>query len=330
MDNYEPPFVITNQILNLVSAIMEKTGRINVFNELDKLPVLRKQNRIRSIHSSCAIEANSLSLDQVADVINGLPVYGPEKDIAEVKNEVRAYEELGQINPFSKKDLLRIHSLIGQGVVECAGNFRTGNEGVQDENGNIVFIAPPPELVDGLMTSLFQWIKNKEDVMHPLILSSVFHYEFVFIHPFSDGNGRMARFWQTALLGRWNKAFYYLPIENHIKDHQADYYQAIADSHIEGTSTAFVTFMLKMIDSALDELIANTSLYSENSIYVKKLLEKMPAGVFLSASEILDLLNLKSKETLRKNYLNPAIEAGYIVLEFPDKPTSKNQRYKRV
>lgn len=330
MEKYEPPFVLTNEIMHLVSAIMEKIGKISVFNELDKLPILRKQNRIRSIHSSCAIEANSLSLDQVNDVINGKEVIGPLKDILEVKNAIRAYEELEIVNPYLKKELLKIHGIIGNGVIENPGHFRTGNEGVEDENGNVIFVAPPPEIIDGLMSNLLSWTKNNKDIINPLVLSSIFHYEFVFIHPFRDGNGRMARFWQTAILGKWNKTFYYLPIENHIKNNQDDYYKAISESHINGKSNPFVVFMLKMIDSSLEELIKNTSIYSHNSIYTKKLLSIMPIGVFLTANEIMDLLGLKSKETLRKNYLNPVIDEGYVVLEYPNKPTSKNQRYKRT
>lgn len=330
MEKYEPPFVLTNEIMNIVSNIMEKIGKINVFNELDKLPVLRKQNRIRSIHSSCAIEANSLSLDQVSDVINGKAVYGSQKDITEVKNVIRAYDFIENINPYSKKDLLKMHGIIGANVVNNAGSFRTGNEGVKDENGNVVFIAPPPYLVDGLMSDLLTWLKKNKDLINPLILSSIFHYEFVFIHPFSDGNGRTVRFWQTAILGKWNKVFYYLPIENHIKDHQDDYYNAISASHIDGKANDFVVFMLKMIDSSLEELIKNASVYSKNSIYVKKLLSIMPIETWLTANEIMSLLGLKSKETLRKNYLNPAIEKGYLIFEYPDKPTSKNQRYKKL
>lgn len=330
MINYEPPFVLTNEIMNIVSNIMEKIGKINVFNELDKLPVLRKQNRIRSIHSSCAIEANSLSFDQVSDVINGKAVYGSQKDIIEVKNVIKAYDFIESINPYSKKDLLKIHNIIGAGVVNNAGSFRTGNEGVKDENDNVVFIAPPPYLVDGLMSDLFSWLKKNKDSINPLIMSSIFHYEFVFIHPFSDGNGRTVRFWQTAILGKWHKAFYYLPIENHIKDHQDDYYNAISASHIDGKANAFVVFMLKMIDSSLEELIKNTAQYSDDSIYVKKLLSLIPIETWLTANEIMSLLGLKSKETLRKNYLNPAIEKGYLVLEYPEKPTSKNQRYKKL
>lgn len=330
MDNYEPPFLLTNEIINQVSSIMEKIGRVNVFNELDKLPLLRKQNRIRSIYSSCAIEANSLSLDEVSDVINGKEVVGPKRDVDEVKNAIKAYEEIESINPYSINDLLRMHSIIGKDVVTNPGHFRASNEGVMDENGSVIFVAPPPNMVNQLIDGLFVWMKRNKDIVNPLILSSLFHYEFVFIHPFTDGNGRMARLFQSAILGKFNKVFYYLPIENHIKDYQQDYYASISKSHIEGTSSAFVSFMLKMIDLSLDELIKNASIYSNNSIYEKRLLGVMPYEIYLSANEIMDLLGLKSKETLRKNYLNPLINSKTIVLEFPSKPTSKNQRYKRV
>lgn len=330
MKKYEPPFVLTNEIMNLVSIIMEKIGQINVFNKLNKLPILRKQNRIRSIHSSCSIEANSLSLDQVSDVINGKTVVGPEKDIVEVKNAIKAYELVEEINPYSKKDLLKIHGILGKDVIVSAGHFRTGNEGVKDENGNVVFIAPPPEYVDALMGDLLKWLTANKEIVNPLIASSIFHYEFVFIHPFRDGNGRIARLWQTAILGKWNSVFYYLPIENYIKDNQDDYYHAISKSHIDGNSNEFVIFMLKMINASLEELNKNTEIYTGNTIYTKRFLSLMPINAYLTANEIMDLLQLKSKETLRKNYLNPLISDGYIVLEYPDKPTSRNQRYKRI
>ena len=330
MEKYEPPFVITNQILNSVSEIMEIIGRTNTLDNLNRFPVLRKQNRVRSIHSSCYIEANSLSLDQVQDIINGKTVIGPEKDIIEIKNAIQAYENMDTINPFSVKDLKRIHGIIGKGVVRNAGEFRTGNEGVTDENGNVVFVAPPPELVNGLMINLLKWCKENFKTINPLILSSVFHYEFVFIHPFRDGNGRTVRLWQTCLLGKWKDIFYYLPIENYIKDNQEDYYKAISASHLAGNSNPFIVFMLKMIKNALNDLTNEAAISSNESIYVKRLLSVMPKGIFLTASEILDLLHLKSKETLRKNYLDPAINNHYIILEYPDKPTSKNQRYKKV
>ncbi|MCR5347989.1 MAG: Fic family protein [Bacilli bacterium] len=330
MEKYEPPFVITNEMLNCVSEIMEIIGRIGASNNLSRFPVLRKQNRVRSIHSSCYIEANSLSLNQVQDIVNGKTVIGPEKDIIEIKNAIKAYDEMENINPFSIKDLKRIHGIIGKDVVKNAGGFRTGNEGVTDEIGNVVFVAPPPELVNGLITGLLKWCKENYKTINPLILSSVFHYEFVFIHPFSDGNGRTVRLWQTCLLGKWKNVFHYVPIENYIKDNQEGYYKAISDSHVAGNSNPFVVFMLKMIQGALSDLADDAFISSGDSIYVKKLLSVMPQGVYLTASEILSLLHLKSKETLRKNYLDPAIKNGQIVLEYPDKPTSKNQRYKRV
>ena len=330
MGKYEPPFVITNEMLNSVSEIMETIGRIGTLDNLNRFPVLRKQNRVRSIHSSCYIEANSLSFDQVQDIINGKTVIGPEKDIIEIKNAIKAYDEMEAINPFSIKELKRIHGIIGKDVVKNAGEFRTGNEGVTDENGNVVFVAPPPELVNGLMTDLLKWCKENYKSINPLLLSSAFHYEFVFVHPFRDGNGRTARLWQTCLLGKWKNVFYYLPIENYIKDNQDDYYKAISDSHIAGNSNPFIVFMLKMIRDALSDLTKDVAISSGDSIYVKKLLSLMPLGVYLTSTEILGLLNLKSKETLRKNYLDPAISSGQIILEYPDKPTSKNQRYKKV
>ena len=330
MDKYEPPFVITNEVLNIVSEIMEMIGKIDTLDDLNRFPVLRKQNRVRSIQSSCSIEANSLSLGQVQDIINGKDVVGPEKDIIEIKNAIKAYGEMEAINPFSIKELKRVHGIIGKDVVGNAGEFRTGNEGVTDESGHVVFVAPPPELVNPLMADLLKWCKDNFKTINPLILSSVFHYEFVFIHPFGDGNGRTARLWQNCLLGKWKSIFYFLPIENHIKENQEDYYQAISASHIAGNSNPFIAFMLKMIKNALIGLAEEASISRDDSIYVKKLLSVMPDGVYLTASEILGLLHLKSKETLRKNYLDPGIKNGQIVLEYPDKPTSKNQRYKKV
>ena len=330
MENYVPPFAITNEMMNLVSDIMESVGRIDSFEGLNRFPVLRKQNRVRSIHASCYIEANSLSLDQVQDIINGKPVLGPEKDILEIKNAIAAYNKLETIRPFSVKDLKQIHGIIGQGVVARAGEFRNGEEGVTDERGNVVFIAPPPELVDGQMAGLLQWCKANYQTINPLILSSVFHYEFVFIHPFSDGNGRTARLWQTALLGKWKSVFYYLPIEKYIKDHQEEYYDAISASHVAGNSNPFILFMLRMIREALWDLSKDTAVFVDDSRYVKKLLSAMPEGIYFTATELLELLRLKSKETLRKNYLDPALSDGKIVMEYPDRPTSKNQRYKKV
>lgn len=310
---------------------MEKIGKIDSFDCLSKLPVLRKQNRIKSIHSSCAIEANSLSLDEVTSVINGIEVTGPQKDIEEVRNAIEAYGLIEKINPLKETDLKRIHGIFGNKVVSTPGQYRTGNEGVSDELGNVVFIAPPPRMVSSLMGDLFDWMKREYKNTSPLILSSVFHYEFVFIHPFSDANGRTARYWQNALLGKWNPIFFWLPIENQIYKYQNKYYEAISESHKKGDSNEFILFMLSMIDKTLDDLIRETEedKYS-HSIYIGKLLKVLKKNVWYSSNEILEKLGIVSKETLRKNYLNPAIKMGLVILEFKDKPTSKNQRYKIV
>ena len=331
MEKYYPPFKITNEMLSLVASIMEKIGKVDSFNNLDKLPILRKQNRIKSIHSSCAIEANSLSFNQVQDVINGIDVVGPQKDIIEVQNAIAAYKEIESVNPFDEEELKRIHFIFGKNVVKNPGKYRSGNEGVSDENGNIVFVAPQPNLVPIHMSNLFAWIKKEFKTVNPLILSSVFHYEFVFIHPFSDGNGRTVRFWQNAILGKWKPIFYWLPIENKIQQYQEDYYKAISMSHVNGESTAFIVFMLKMIDQTFSDLLSDAfDMENSTSLYIKKLLESLKPYIWYTSNDILKVLGLKSKEALRKNYLGPAIKKELIVLEFPDKPTSKNQRYKLV
>lgn len=329
MEKYQPPYEITNEMLCLVSSIMEKIGQVNNLRGLSKFPILRKQNRIKSIYSSCAIEANSLSIDEVSDVINGVNVLGPKKDITEVQNALNAYELIETVDIAKETDLKRIHGVIGKSVVMEAGNYRTGNEGVSDENGNVVFIAPPPNMVPSLMADLFSFVEQNFMEINPLILSSIFHYEFVFIHPFMDGNGRMARYWQNAILGKWNPLFYWLPIESQIQKYQNEYYESISKSHIDGRSTIFITFMLKMINLTLTDLIKDTnSLIESNSIYVRKLLSKLRKNVWYTSNEILKILGLKSKETLRKNYINPAIKSGLLDIEFKDKPTSKNQRYR--
>jgi len=331
MENYKPPFTINNEMLSLVSLIMEKVGKIDAYGNLSKYPFLRKQNRIKSIHSSCAIEANSLSLDQVNDVINGVNVLGPLKDILEVKNAIEAYDKIEDVNPLKESNLKSIHYIFGKNVVLNPGQYRNGDEGVTDENGNVIFIAPRPEYVPSLMANLFAWIKSEYKNISPLILSSVFHYEFVFIHPFTDGNGRTARYWQNALLGKWRPIFYWLPLENLIHQYQDDYYQAISKSHLDGNSDAFIVFMLKMINQTLDGLMNDTDAINHaTSIYIDKLLNALRKNVWYTANEILTLLSIKSKESLRKNYLDPAIKSGLMKMEYPDKPTSRNQRYKII
>jgi len=192
-------------------------------------------------------------------------------------------------------------------------------------------MAPPQDRVPELMKNLFSFMKSEKDNINPLILSSIFHYEFVFIHPFSDGNGRTARLWQNIILSKWNNIFEYVPIESQLKKYQKDYYKAINDCNINGNSNEFVEFMLKMINEVLDELLESTSKEMTHiSSYVSKLLEVMEYNTPMTANEIMKELEIKSKETFRANYLDPAIENGLVKPTLPDKPTSKNQMYYKI
>ena len=330
MNNYVPPFTFTSIMVDYISSIMEKVGKLDNYTNFNKKPSLRKNNRIRSIHSSLAIEANSLSLNQVKDVIDGKMVVGSQKEIQEVKNAYNAYEMINDVNPYSIKDLKKIHGVMTCLIVDESGEYRKGNEGEFDGD-KCIHICPPPEQVTELMNQLFNWMKKCKNELHPLILSAVFHYEFVFIHPFKDGNGRTARLWHNILLSNWKEIFEYLPIESQLKKYQDGYYKAIADCNLKGDSTIFIEFMLKMIDEVLDEVI-NTSRMpiTENTVNINKLLDVMEYNKPMTANEIMEKLGIKSKETLRKTYLDPAIEEGVVALTIPDKPTSKNQMYYKI
>lgn len=323
---YKPPFSITNYMLNKAISITEKISKISSYNSLKRMPSLRKNNRIKSICSSLAIEANSLSLDEVRDVINGKLVIGDKKEIQEVKNAYKAYEKIESFNSYSEFDLLKAHSILTELIIDDNGKYRNHGEGVYD-GSKVMFVAPSEKLVPSLMTDLFDWLKNDNETSL-LIKSCVFHYEFVFIHPFSDGNGRCARLWQNVILSKWNKVFEYIPIESLIEKYQTDYYNAISKCHINGNSNAFIEFMLNVIDLSLDEVLSSVIKESENiSDQINKLLSIMEYDIPISANEIMDRLNIKSKETLRATYLNPAIENGLIRMTLPDKPNSKNQKY---
>lgn len=329
MGEYKPPFTITNQILMYVSSISEKIGRITATSRLEARPHLRRNNRIKSIHSSLKIEANSLSLNQVRDVINGKMVLGEQKEIQEVKNAYDAYEHILEIDPYNIRQLKKYHGIMTKYLAEESGEFRSGEEGVF-QGEQCIFMAPPARFVAQLIDELFLWMKEEKDELHPLIMSCVFHYEFVFIHPFSDGNGRMARLWHTAMLSKWKPVFAYIPIESQIEKFQNGYYEAISRCHAAGESTIFIEFMLAQIDQALDDIV--TQISEENGYLpetVQKLIDVMDYGVPYTSNILMERLNLKSREGFRRNYLHPAIEMNMIQMTIPDKPRSRNQRYVR-
>lgn len=328
MEKYIPPYDITEEMLELASEIMENLGKLSNVNDLEKLPRLRRVNRIKSIQSSLAIENNTLSLEQVTDVIEGKHVLGPQDDILAVKNAFEVYKILPELDPFSLNDLKRAHGIMMKGLIDGAGALRTKSVGVISENGKVIHVAPPHNMVSVLMSQLFDWLRISKT--HMLIRSSVFHYEFEFIHPFADGNGRMGRFWQTALLASWKPIFEWIPIESIIKDNQDEYYRAIGLSTAEGKSNRFILFMLSVIKKAIENIVNDSlSHYNHISSQVGALLSVIESYP-MTALELMEKLGLKSRVSFRKNYLQPALESGLIGMTEPDKPTSRNQRYFKI
>lgn len=329
MSEYKPPFHTTDRITNLVAAISEQIGRIKVLSHGNLNPHLRKENRIRTIHSSLAIEQNSLSLEQVTAIVDGKRVLGNPNEIREVRNAYDTYNMMLSLDSYAVKDLLKAHRMMMEGLIPENGRFRSGGVGVFAGDA-VVHMAPPARLVPGEIQDLFEWYKTSE--MHPLIRSSIFHYEFEFIHPFADGNGRMGRMWHSLLLGKWNEIFYWLPMEELIRSRQQEYYNALGASNRESDSSAFVELMLEIILDTLRETTvvgnAEESTKAAANSYIQKLLHVL-GDEELSAAEIMRRLGLSHRPTFRKNYLNPALEQGFINMTIPDKPNSRNQKYRR-
>jgi len=241
---YQPKYSNTDDILNIVALIAARVDVLAIQSDMQQNPKLRRSNRIKSIHSSLAIENNSLNLNQVTAIIDGKRILAPPQDICEVQNAFQAYERLLDYDPYSVKDLLAAHQILMKDLVGEPGLFRSGNIGVF-RGKELVHEAPPANLVSGLMVDLLRWTKDAP--AHPLVKSSVFHYEFEYIHPFPDGNGRMGRMWQTLLLYQWKELFAWLPIETIIKQRQQEYYNALIKSNDSADCTLFILFILQAI-----------------------------------------------------------------------------------
>ena len=254
--SYQPPYTITPLILQRVAEIVELLTRWAVSGDSALSPQLRRNNRIRTIQASLAIENNTLSIEQVTAVLEGKPVLGLPREIQEVRNAFAAYEQLPHWQAHSSADLLSAHSLLMAGLVNDAGCFRTGGVGIYNDQ-SLVHMAPPASRVAGLMSDLLAWLASAP--VHPLIASCVFHYEFEFIHPFADGNGRMGRLWQTLILSQWQPILAYLPVESVIRVRQTAYYQALADADRLADSTPFIEFMLQALQDAMTEVLVRTS-----------------------------------------------------------------------
>ena len=290
---YEPPFDPTDKITATALDIAEMVGRLAPDSALSSSPVLHRELRIKTIHSSLAIEQNTLTMEQVTDIIDGRRVFGPPDDIREVRNAKRAYDLLGNWDPRNMDDLLEAHGVMMEGLRKDAGTFRTKNAGVYDGD-RLIHAGTPASYVPEVMADLFEWLGSTK--LHPLLASCVFHYEFEFIHPFSDGNGRIGRLWHTLLLARGRSVLAWLPIESMIRERQDAYYAALNESNATGSSTAFVAFMLSAIRDAMEPFC--TEERREDGLR-NSILSLMAENPSITVSEIAEAVGLARRTTER-------------------------------
>ncbi len=251
MNNYKPPYTISNKILTLVSDIVELLSELNHIKKEINSPRIRKKNRIKSITGTLQIEGNSFSQEEIADVINGKMVLGTIKEVEEVKGAIEAYDYLEKYDYKNEKDLLKSHKFLMGKLLHNAGEYRHSNVGIDGKDG-VTHVAPPSNMVPQLMSNLFDWLKHTDD--HLLVVGCIFHYEFEFIHPFNDGNGRVGRLWHSVILHKYKSILGFMPIESVVRDNQEKYYKALEDSGSIGESTPFIEFMLKIILKTLKTL----------------------------------------------------------------------------
>ncbi|RRD22666.1 Fic family protein [Fusobacterium canifelinum] len=310
-----PPFKITNETLNSIYEIGELVGKISAEKEFEKNLTLRRENRIKTIYSSLAIEQNTLTLEQVTDVINGKRVLAPLKDIKEVQNAYEIYERIDELDENSVNDLLLAHKIMTSELIKESGRFRSKNAGVY-QGDKLIHMGTLPEYIPELINNLFLWLKNSKE--HPLIKAAVFHYEFEFIHPFQDRNGRIGRFWHSLVLSKWKKIFAWLPIESLVQKYQKEYYIAINNSNRDEESTEFILFMLRIINEALIELVENKKttdkttdkMTDKNIERVKLLMKYLNQNGSISNKEAQSLLNIS--EATAKRFLNKLVKENLL------------------
>jgi len=317
---YQPPYTITPEILNRVAAISEAIGRMTALANQARALRLRRINRVRTIHGSLAIEGNTMSQEQITAIVEGKRVIAPPREVQEVKNALVAYDRFDTWKPEVEKDLLEAHGILMAGLIHEVGMYRHGGVGVMDGR-QVIHMAPPANRVGLLMKDLLSWLARGD--VHPLIASSVFHYEFEFIHPFADGNGRMGRLWQSLILTRWNPLFADIPVESLIFEHQSEYYHALQESTGQTDSAPFISFILRMI---LETVTESTPEVTPEATPEVRLLAALT--VEMTRQQLKEALGLKDDEHFRKAYLLPALNAGLIEMTIPDKPRSSKQKYR--
>lgn len=317
--SYTPPYHITTKAINLIAEISEKVGMLTAFSDNPLHVELRKKNRIKTIQSSLAIENNSLNIDQITAIVEGKRILGPQKDILEVKNAVNAYDILMELNPYKGKDMLKAHHLMMADLVTASGKYRTSGVGIF--NGKeVIHVAPPAQRVPLLMSELFEWLKKSKE--HPLVKSCVFHYEFEYIHPFEDGNGRTGRLWQTVILKKWKPVFAWIPVETLVKKHQQAYYNAFNVSNSNADSTVFIDFMLTLINDSISEILdkqdekkVTVKVTAKVTVNQQKIINALKNNPFVTQAELSKIVGITEKsiksnmKKLQQNHLISRIGA---------------------
>lgn len=321
MNEYSPPFTLDEAILGFVAAIGEAVGRLSVLEDFERSLKLRRANRVRTIHGSLSIEGNTLSEEQITAILEGKRVIAPPKEIIEVKNALVVYERFPDWNPSQESDLLEAHRILMNGLIDEAGYYRSSGVGVMAGEA-VVHMAPPASRVPELMGDLLGWLADTG--MHPLVSSSVFHYEFEFIHPFSDGNGRMGRLWQSLILAKWKPIFAYLPVESLIFERQQEYYQAIQESTRRSDSLPFVSFMLQAILDSVQAMAPQVA--HQVTPQVARLIKVLTRE--MGRVELQGVLGLSDRKSFLERYLRPALELGLVEMTRPAQPNSRMQKYR--
>jgi Fic family protein len=325
----KPPYTITEKAADYLAKIAEAATRLEFGTEFKRDIRLHRENRMRTIYSSLAIEGNSLSLDDVTAIIQGKVVAGRQEEIKEAKNAYEAYDKIMTFDPYSVSDFLKAHHLMTQGLLKDSGKFRSGDVGVF-EGDKAVHIGARPQFISQLMEELLEWAGKSE--LHPVLKSAVLHYEIETIHPFSDGNGRMGRLWQTLLLAKWNAIFAWIPMESILYQNRPQYYQAIEDARKANDSGVFIEFTLAAIFDIIElqekhqekHIVKHQVELSDIHIAILKALENKS----LSRKDIFAAIGLGGDSRSFKRNIEPLLTGGLIEMTVPDKPNSRLQKYR--
>lgn len=325
----KPPYTITEKAADYLAKIVEAVTRLEIDTAFTQDISLHRENRVRTIHSSLAIEGNSLSLGEVAAVLDGKVIAGRQEEIKEVKNAYEAYDKIMTFDPYAVDDFLKAHLLMTQGLVKEAGQFRNGDVGVFDGDV-VVHIGARPQFVHQLIADLFCWAKTSG--LHPVLKSAILHYEIEIIHPFSDGNGRMGRLWQTLLLAKWNPLFAWIPMESILYQNRQHYYNAIKEARKDNDSGVFIEFTLSVIHDILvlqgKHQVEHREKHQVELSVITIVILQILSGKSLSRREIFAELGIKGDSRAFKRHLEPLILDGLIEMTVPDKPNSKLQKYR--